>query len=822
MTPPRFLPPPFAAPRLRRRRPSPLAWLPLLLLLLVWSTAYLFGDGWGGFYQPHNFHDRISAQSMVIADNLSPSHNFLMFLRRQPGPDGAAGYEPYTRFPIGGYALIKLFILPFGDDLSAKIYAAQMLMLLMFAGAAALAYLSLRRITARPWIAFTATLLAFSSYHLLYYSDMVSNETAMDLFGMLLVFHGMTVFIQERRFGQLLVKAGLALLLGWHVYALLLPFIVFGLGGEIIRALRRNIPGNAIAARIRAVAAALLRSRYLRLGAAALLFGVALLSFNIAGEYAALEGELPLRNLPSVRSILNRAGLDADFSSTIPSFVAWERLLPQQFGRIGNMSLPYALTAHTQGLDELNYSHSPGPLYLPYPAIGMAAAGVCLLALLFARRYRMLLASLCLAGLFWGIGMRHNTAQHDFESVHYIGIPLVLFTLMLLALRHRCRRPLPAVIAVAALSIFILSGYQIGQREALGHEQRPVEGATMSEFQEIRRFTHGKKVYMQSSLNHKFDYYLTGSVNQLVERPISDCGPQCGRYFDFIISADRHLFPDTHLLTPSHRHIFLFDAKGIDSSAITARYRSEYQAITDGDYGPPTARAEYDLFLSDGKLIYYKSQCRPADKAHKFLLHPIPDDPNDLPEKRRRHGFENLDFDFLWRGEVFDGDCLIIAPLPDYPIARIRTGQYQSGVGRKFWEANFPTDIEKYIAEYETITSDGYGKPAARASFDVHQSETALIYLKEPCAPADTEARFFLHLFPENESDLPAQRQEYGFENRGFWFIQRGAVTGDRCLAIAPLPGYPIDRIYTGQFISGQGRLWAVEFPDARQPGRRP
>ena len=816
MTPPRFLPPPFAAPRLRRRRPSPLAWLPLLLLLLVWSTAYFFGDGWGGFYQPHNFHDRISAQSMVIADNLSPSHNFLMFLRRQPGPDGAAAYEPYTRFPIGGYALIKLSILPFGDDLSAKIYAAKMLMLLMFAAAAALAYLSLRRITARPWIAFTATLLAFSSYHILYYSDMVSNETVMDLFGALLVFHGMTVFIQERRFGQLLVKTGLALLLGWHVYALLLPFIAFGLGGEIVRALRRNIPGNALAARIRAFAAALLRSRYLRLGAAALLFGMALLSFNIASEYAALEGELPLRNLPSVRSILNRAGLDADFSATIPSFVAWERLLPQQFGRIGNMSLPYALTAHTDGLDELEYSHPPGPLNLPYPAIGMAAAGACLLALLFARRYRMLLASLFLAGLCWGIVMRHNTAQHDFESVHYIGIPLVLFTLMLLALRHRWRRPLPAVIAVAALSIFILSGYQMGQREALGHEQRPVEGSTMSEFQEIRRFTNGKKVYMQSSLNHKFDYYLTGSVNQLVERPISDCGPQCGRYFDFIISADRHLFPDTHLLTPSHRHIFLFDADGIDTGAITARYRSEYQAITAGAYGPPIARAEYDLFLSNGKLIYHKNQCAPADKAHKFLLHPIPENLNDLPEKRQRHGFENLDFDFLWRGEVFDGDCLIIAPLPDYPIARIRTGQYQSGVGRKFWEANFPTDIEKYIAEYETITSGGYGKPAASASFNVYQSKTALVYLKEPCAPADTEARFFLHLFPENESDLPPHRQQYGFDNQGFWFPQRGAITGDRCLAIAPLPDYPIDRIYTGQFISGQGRLWAVEFPDAR------
>ena len=227
------------------------AWLPLALLLLAMSTVYLFGDGWDGFYQYRHGHNWNSAKNMAIAENLSRAHNFLMFIRQSPGPGEAPVYEPYNRFPLGSYALIKLVIAPFGDDLSAKLYAGRMLMLLMFAGAAALAYLSLRRIIASRRIAFAATLLAFSSYYILYFSDMVSNEITMDLFAVLLVFHGMTVFMQEGRFGQLLAKTCLALLVGWHVYALLLPFIVFGLGGEIIRAWRGGMPAAACCPRPR-------------------------------------------------------------------------------------------------------------------------------------------------------------------------------------------------------------------------------------------------------------------------------------------------------------------------------------------------------------------------------------------------------------------------------------------------------------------------------------------------------------------------------------------------------------------------------------------
>ena len=486
-------------------------WLPpLLLLTLLFAALYLAGDGWGGLYQYHRNHDHNSAQSLALAENLSPAHNFRLFHHLYPGPDGNPAYALYSRFPVGGYALIRLAILPFGDDLSDKIYAGRMLMLLMFAGSAMFAYLALRRIAASRRIALTATLLAFSSYYLLYFSDKISNEITMDLFAVMLVFHGITVYAQEKRFGQLLLKTALALFIGWHVYALLLPFIIIGLGGGIIRAARNNA-FLAWAARIHSIAATLIGSRYLRLGIAAFLFGAILLSFNLANEYTALRGETSLMELPSVQSAIKRTGGNPEYNAARAEYLDWNKFLPDQFRRIGRMSLPFALTVYMDGTSGLRPQHPAAPFRLPYAAIGIAATILCMLGLLFLRRRRLPLAVLVLSGFVWGLGMRSNTGLHIFEAVFYVCIPLALFTLILMGLRLWIKRwqggpRLLTIIAAAALAVFVLSAWQHGRTEA-ADAMRPVfvteaaqpspeiRDAAMSDFQEIRRITPGQKVY---------------------------------------------------------------------------------------------------------------------------------------------------------------------------------------------------------------------------------------------------------------------------------------------------------------------------------------
>ena len=222
--------------------------LPLLLLLLTLSTVFPFGGERGYFYRPWT-HTNNTADHLAVAANRSPAHNFLGFYRQTLDAAGAPTYDVYNRFPIGGSLLTKLAILPFGDDSSAQLYAARLLMLLFFTATAVLAYLSLARLTTHRWMALTATLLAFSSPYCLYYNDMVATLVWPDLFGLFLVFHGMVTFVQEGRFRQLLVKTCLALLLGWHVYALLLPFVVLGLAGALVQAVRDGVGGEGGVAR---------------------------------------------------------------------------------------------------------------------------------------------------------------------------------------------------------------------------------------------------------------------------------------------------------------------------------------------------------------------------------------------------------------------------------------------------------------------------------------------------------------------------------------------------------------------------------------------
>ena len=106
------------------------------------------------------------------------------------------------------------------------------------------------------------------------------------------------------------------------------------------------------------------------------------------------------------------------------------------------------------------------------------------------------------------------------------------------------------------------------------------------------------------------------------------------------------------------------------------------------------------------------------------------------------------------------------------------------------------------------VASGAESAPVAnviRSHFDVHVYEDALAYFKQPCAAEDVTAGFFLHVVPTDSAGLPA-------ENRDFSFPERGYVLDGRCLAVVALPDYPIARIRTGQYVTGEGGTWEVEY----------
>ena len=115
-------------------------------------------------------------------------------------------------------------------------------------------------------------------------------------------------------------------------------------------------------------------------------------------------------------------------------------------------------------------------------------------------------------------------------------------------------------------------------------------------------------------------------------------------------------------------------------------WQTDYESIASGE---PVARSAFDIYLGENTVSYLKSPCSAADVQAQFFLHVVPEDVEDLPAHRRQYGFDNLDFHYDgFAALAFGGMCMTKRPLPDYPIVRIRTGQYIPGDGQ-IWKAEF-------------------------------------------------------------------------------------------------------------------------------------
>ena len=230
------------------------------------------------------------------------------------------------------------------------------------------------------------------------------------------------------------------------------------------------------------------------------------------------------------------------------------------------------------------------------------------------------------------------------------------------------------------------------------------------------------------------------------------------------------------------------------------------------NFDTPGADAGFEVYAHAGRLIYIpqnERQC-PVDRA--FFVHIFPADPGDLPEQRREYGYDNQDFFLGWRRQFLDGGhCVAVVPLPDYPIAEFRTGEYRIADGRAYWQARRVVDSSGYQAAYAAAAA---GRPAVRAAFDVYLSAEALTWIKEECTTADTAGIFIFHAFPANPGDLPEWRQGPGFDNLDFQFSRQGARFDGKCVAVVPLPDYPLTRLRVGQWLPQENRqLWSAEFP---------
>ena len=658
-----------------------------LLLLLTLSTVFLFDYNRDHLYGSSR-HPWDAEKNLAIAENLSSAHSFRLFIRRHLLVDGTSAYDLYGRFPIGGSVLIKLAIVPF-DGLATKIAAARFLMLLLFSAAAVLAYHGTAQLTGSRWIALTATLLSFSSHHLLYYSDLIATEAIMDLCGVLWVFQGMVVFVKEGRFRQLVGKICVALLVGWHVYALLLAFVGLGVGKELLRSLRARA-GKPIPERVGLLGAlgiGLVDSRrYVLLGVVAVGFGTLVLGFNFTNEYTALGGEVAPADLPSVQSMRRRTGWEPSFDSDVARLLAWRRFLGNQFYGIGVMSLSYASALDN---DRLIREVRRGSNWIG--AAGILVTGACLAGMrLF--RHRLLAAALVLSGFYWAVPMRYNTSVHEYERVFYVGIPLVFFSLVLLVVRHFWgQRPL-AGLAVGAVGVFGVASFQMSQ-VAHPAQRTAVHRGVMTDFDVIRPIVEGQRVFVAFSRKEfgplagsrlALDFYLSGNTIaapniESLRAPNSPLFPgdveRRLEHVDFVVSRGR--YGTARTLTPANRQVFLYAAADVRKHLM-----QKYQTVV---VGTPVARNWFDLYLVDHRLTYVKVPCAPADVQGRFVLRVVPVATSALPVDEQTRG--GAYWNFEWQAPLFEEKCMMTIPLPAYNLERVQTEQVVKG--ERMWTAEF-------------------------------------------------------------------------------------------------------------------------------------
>lgn len=699
--------------------------LPPALILAAVVLALWFSWERGGLHRPRG-RDVQTFHTLAQAANLSAEHGFLGFFYRFVDGDGQVRFQPYNRFPPGGVFLIRAAIAPFAGDLSAQIRAARLLMFAFFAGLAVVAYLALFRLTGRRWLAFAAILLASSSF---YWDsiDLVETEIAPDLFFFLLTFHGMVIFEQEGRFRQLLVKTGAALLVGWHVYALLAPFLVLGAARVWAREGRRlrvgrqendregndRFPVRRFARETLVRAGAVLRSRYPLLGAAAFLFGLGILGWNFRAEYRALGGETAFRDLPSVQSLTYRTGQSETFNERYAEAVDWRPYLGGQLLRLGWMAAPFALPGN------LRPFHDPEgqPLHDRATALAALVLGVGLVGLLFLRN-RGLFSVLALSGFCWSLPMRNNTAFHDFETIWYLGLTLVFWTVVLTALSRWIGRGFLPGAAVFAALVF---GYSWNALAAEGYdpERAAYWRRVEADFDAIRTLTEGGTVFWPEWRHRDppfrgtdlFPFYLSGRV--LVIRD------DVRRAGEFSLRERRR--PGPALLTPDNREMFLYYRAGLDGDLLRDL----------GADAVPGIRARFEVYLRDGWVLYVRDGCAAEDREEPFFLRFVPaetaggsnragagqgPDPVEADIGSggigsgyfesayfRSRGFRRSGFDGNGFGElVFDFDsqafttrerCAAGVRLPESGIARIETGQFATagdGGRRILWEGSIP------------------------------------------------------------------------------------------------------------------------------------
>ena len=156
----------------------------------------------------------------------------------------------------------------------------------------------------------------------------------------------------------------------------------------------------------------------------------------------------------------------------------------------------------------------------------------------------------------------------------------------------------------------------------------------------------------------------------------------CISYAGFVSVRDTH----TAVFNPEYGwNAYVYNADSVDIQTTSA---SEYLEELVGD-AEPMVTSHFDLYIGDGSLIYFRDGCSLEDFERRIHLRVEPVNKLALSGIRKNFGVDFLGFYPSRQGIILDGKCLMVAPLPEYDIERITTGQSSNLGNVEFWDVSF-------------------------------------------------------------------------------------------------------------------------------------
>lgn len=444
------------------------------LLLLLAALTFALQSYNVGFWSFR--HGWTSVHGLAIMSRSEPQNRFVGYSMMYRDANGAPVYEYFDRYPPF-FSVSVNAVLALADDIPTEIYLARLYMNVFFVGALFFAYRLARLfITTRP-LAVAVVALAFSSYYLLYYRDMIDFYQPVAMNFLVLAY----AIARYRLYGErrLVLGVAAALTLVSFGYAMLFMLGVWFLVETVALWSR---PGDPLAARLRGT---VLQPPVYAI-CISLVLTVAAIGYNVATE-AAVRG-VPVAQTSVIDSILRRlpfvegavAETAREQAATSEGLRGWGEFLLVETERLMRWSLPLR-TGGAPGVRFVPGISTPQIVWTPGPLRGevttpttppvillngwllLAAVGAFALVVRFMARLGPPLRGVAVVVAFGGFplvfGLINLTSVHDYTLMFATGFSVMLWTALLCPLDGR--PALAPALAAVAIAVYGASAWTV-------------------------------------------------------------------------------------------------------------------------------------------------------------------------------------------------------------------------------------------------------------------------------------------------------------------------------------------------------------------------